>query len=276
MKPRSIWTDHLKLELLTIPVRLYTAINEAEKVRFNQLHKDCHQRLHQHLDCPVHGKVERDAVVKGFELEKDRFVVLDPGDLEAVKLDSTGTIELVQFVNPGEVDPALYDTPYYLGPDGPVAEPAFAVLRDAMRRRRRVGLGQVTMHGREHLVALRPEGKGCVLTTLRYAAEVRSPKEVFEQVNGCPVNPAQVRLAVQLIDNLAARFDPSAFTDRYQTAVRELIEAKLKGAPLVQVLPSVSAPVIDLAEALERSVARTSPAAAKVRSAVGETEPAAA
>jgi len=139
-EPRSIWTGHLKLELLTIPVRLYTAINDAEKVSFNQLHKDCHQRLRQHLDCPIHGGVERDAVVKGFELEKDRFVVLNPGDLEAIKLESTGTIELVQFVTPSEVDPSLWDTPYYLGPDGLVAEPAFAVVREAMRRRRRVGL----------------------------------------------------------------------------------------------------------------------------------------
>jgi DNA end-binding protein Ku len=269
MKPRSLWTGHLKLELLTIPVRLYAALNEAEKVSFNQLHKGCHQRLRQHLDCPVHGKVERDAVVKGFELEKDRYVVLEAGDLEAVKLESTRTIELVRFVSPREIDPALWDTPYFLGPDGPVAEPALAVLREAMRRRRRVGLGQVTMHGREHLVALRPQGKGCVLTTLRYAAEVRSAAEVFGHLNGCPMNPGQLRLATQLVDNLAARFDPSAFVDRYQAAVRELIEAKLKGTPLVQVLPSVTAPVVNLSEALERSVARTAPA-------VQATEPVAA
>src|SRR2546426_135746 len=127
MKPRAIWTGHLKISLLTIGIRVYTAVTEADKISFNQLHKGYHQRLKQQLVCPVHGKVEREAVVKGYEIEKDRFVMLDAADLEAVKLETTHPIEWVEFILPGDFAPIFRDEPYYLGPDGPVSEEAFAV-----------------------------------------------------------------------------------------------------------------------------------------------------
>ena len=258
MKPRSIWKGHLKLELITLPVRMYTALNEAEKVSFNQLHKNCHQRLRQELVCPVHGKIERSDIVKGYEIEPDRYVVIDPTELDAIKLESTRCIELIQFVAAADLDPALLDTPHYLGPDGPVSESAFAVLREAMRRKKRIGLGQVVMGGRERLVALRPEGKGMMLTSLRNPAEVRQPDQVFEHVILHKPDPAQLKLAEQLIENKVCDFDPAAFPDRYQSSVKDLITAKLNGTPPIQVMPQAAAPLIDLVAALQGSLAKTS------------------
>ncbi len=173
MKTRSTWTGHLRVSLLTIPVRLYCALNEADKISFNQLHKGCHQRLKQLLICPVHGKVEREAVVKGYELEKDRFVVMETTEIESLKLETNHTIDLVQFVGENDLDQLLLETPYFLGPDGPVAEEAFSVFREALKRSGRVGIGRVVMAGRERIIALSPLGKGILLTTLRYPAEVR-------------------------------------------------------------------------------------------------------
>ncbi len=258
MKPRSIWKGHLKLELITLPVRMYTALNDVDKVSFHQLHKDCNQRLRQKLVCPVHGEIERTEIVKGYEVEPDRYVVIDPADLDAIKLESTHCIELIQFVAAADLDPMLLDSPNYLGPDGPVSENAFAVLREAMRRRKRVGIGQVVVGGRERVVALRPEGKGMVLTSLRHPSEVRAADQIFEHVNGLKPDPAQLKLAEQLIENKVYAFDPSAFADRYQTAVKELITAKLQGTAPIQVLPQAAAPVIDLVAALQQSVAQTS------------------
>jgi len=237
---------------------MYTALNDAEKVSFNQLHRNCHQRLRQELVCPIHGKVQRDEIVKGYEIEPDRYVVIDPTELDAIKLESTHCIELVLFIPAAILDSALLDTPHYLGPDGPVSESAFAVLREAMRRRKKIGLGQVVMGGRERLVALRPEGKGMVLTSLRHPSEIRQADQVFEHVNLHKPDPAQLKLAEQLIENKVGDFDPAAFPDRYQSAVRDLITAKLNGTPPIQVLRQAAAPVIDLVAALQQSLARTS------------------
>ncbi len=129
MKPRCTWTGHLKISLVTVPVRVYTAVSTTEKLAFNQLHKSCHQRIRQKLVCPVHGEVAREDLVKGYEYATDQFVILNESELDAVRLETTGTIDLVQFVRPEELDPVYFDAPYYLGPDGPVAQEGFAVIR---------------------------------------------------------------------------------------------------------------------------------------------------
>jgi DNA end-binding protein Ku len=257
MKPRSIWTAHIKISLLTIPIRVYTALNEADKISFNQLHKDCHQRLKQQLVCPIHGKVEREHVVKGYEIEKDRFVVLDASDLEAVKLETTHTIELVQFIRAKELDPILLDVPYFIGPDGPVSLEAYAVLREALRRTNYLALGQVVLSGREKLVALKPVGKDLLMTTLRYPAEIRQAEAYFDDLTDVKVEDAQIALARQLIGNKAAAFNPAAFTDRYQTALLDTIKAKLNGAQPVQITPAAVGQVVNLIDALKQSVAET-------------------
>jgi DNA end-binding protein Ku len=257
MKPRSIWTGHIKISLLTIPVRVYTALNEADKISFNQLHKDCHQRLKQQLVCPVHGKVERDNVVKGYEVEKDKFVILETSDIEAVKLETTHTIELVQFIKAKELDPIFFDVPYFIGPDGPVSLEAYTVLREALRRTSYLALGQVVLSGREKLVMLKPVGKGLLMTTLRYPAEIRQAASYSDDLADVKPDDAQVGLARQLIENQAAAFNPAAFTDRYQAALLDTIKAKLNGAQPVQVQPAAVGQVVNLIDALKQSVAET-------------------
>ena len=257
MKPRSIWTGHLKISLVTVPVRLFCALNEADKISFNQLHKGCHQRLKQQLICPVHGKVEREAVVKGYELEKDRFVVLDPSEIENLKLETTHAIELLQFVEPACLDRLMFDTPYFLGPDGPVSEEAFSVFREALKRSRRVGIGQFVLAGRERLIALSPLGKGFLLVTLRYPAEIRQAAAYFDSIAEKLVDPAQITLALQLIENKTAAFESGVFQDRYQAALLDVIKAKLNGSQPVLAPKTQVANVVSLVEALQQSVAQT-------------------
>ena len=257
MKPRSIWTGHIRISLLTIPIRVYTALNEADKISFNQLHKDCHQRLKQQLVCPVHGNVEREQVVKGYEIEKDRFVVLEANTLEAVKLETTHTIELIQFIRAKELDPIFLDVPYFVGPDGPVSLEAYAVLREALRKTNYLALGQVVLCGREKLIAIKPVDKGLLMTTLRYPAEIRQAELYFDDLTDVKMEDAQIALARQLIENKAAEFNPTAFTDRYQAALLDTIKAKLNGAQPVQVKPAAVSQVINLLDALKQSVADT-------------------
>jgi DNA end-binding protein Ku len=257
MKPRSIWTGHIRISLLTIPIRVYTALNEADRITFNQLHKDCHQRLKQQLVCPVHGKVEREQVVKGYEIERDRFVVLEASDMEAAKLETTHTIELVQFIRAKELNPIFLDVPYFVGPDGPVSLEAYAVLREALRKTNYLALGQVVLGGREKLIAIKPVDKGLLMTTLRYPAEIRQAELYFDDLTGVKVEDAQIALARQLIENKAAEFNPKAFTDRYQAALLDTIKAKLNDAQPVQVKPAAVGQVINLLDALKQSLADT-------------------
>lgn len=257
MKPRAVWTGHLKISLLTVPIRVYTALNEADKISFNQLHKDCHQRLKQQLVCPVHGKVERENVVKGYEVEKDRFVVVDTADLDSVKLETTQTIDLVQFIKPEELDPVYLDTPYFVGPDGPISVEAFSVLREALHKSKRIAVGRVVLSGKEKSVTLKSLAKGLLMTTLRYAAEIRQEAAYFEDLGEAQIDPGQLALARQLIDNKTARFDTAAYTDRYQGALLDLIKSKMNGTQPVQVQPAPVGQIVNLMESLKQSVAET-------------------
>ncbi len=254
MKPRCTWSGHLKLSLVTIPVRVYNAVSTSEKISFNQLHKACHQRIRQKLVCPVHGEMAREDIVKGYEYTADKFVILSESDLEAVRLETTGTIELIQFVRPEELDPMFLDSPYYLGPDGPVAEEGFAVLREALRRAKRIGIGRVVQGGKEKLVALKPNGKGFVFFTLRYATEVRPAAPYFEDLAQSPVDAAQIALAQKLIESKSLPLNLADFQDRYQAAVLDVIKAKVAGSEPVVVPRSEVGQVINLMEALRRSV----------------------
>jgi DNA end-binding protein Ku len=253
MKPRCSWSGYLKLSLVTVPVRVYNAISTADKITFNQLHKTCHQRVKQKLVCPVHGEVTREDLVKGYEYATDQFVILNETDLEAVRLETTSTIELVQFVPPEELDPMYLDTPYYVGADGPVAEEGFVVLCQALRRAKRVGIGRVVLGGKEKLVALKPLGTGLVFFTLRYASEVRAANPYFEDRQE-PPDAAQVALALKLIESKSSALDLASFTDRYQTAVLDLVKAKMEGTEPVLAPRTQAGQVISLIEALRQSV----------------------
>lgn len=254
MAPRAMWKGQLRLSLVSFGVRLYSATESAGRVSMNQLHKDCHQRLKQQMVCPVHGPVGRDEIVKGFEYEKDTYVIIDQEDLEALKLESTKVIELVRFVDADEIDPMLVDSPYFLGPDGPVAEDAFSVIRAALERTGKAGIGTLVMQNRERIVALLPEGKGFVLTTLRYAGEVRSSSAIFEDVKSVEPDEEQVALAESIIASKSGPFEPGSFEDGYKSAFFEMVKAKAKGqTPVVVETEDVPAS-FNFMEALKRSV----------------------
>lgn len=273
MALRANWTGHLKLSLVSIPIRLYNAISTANKVSFNQLHKGCNQRLRQQLVCPQHGKVEREDIAKGYEYEKDRYVVLEEADLEKVELETTKTIELLQFVDGAQIDPIYFSTSHYVAPDGPVAEEAFRIFREALKKLNKVAIGRVVMHGKENIVALRPQDKGFVLNMLHYASEVRGAEPYFAEIKDAPVSKEQLALAIQLIESTAADFNPAEFTDRYQDSLMEVIKAKIAGAAPVVVQQQQVGKVINLMDALQASIAQVKsqksakkPAAASVKS----------
>lgn len=256
MALRANWTGHLKLSLVSIPIRLYNAISSSNKVSFNQLHKGCNQRLRQQLICPQHGKVEREDIAKGYEYEKDRYVVLDEADLDKVELETTKTIELVQFVDGAQIDPIYFNSSHYVAPDGPVAEEAFRIFREALKKLNKVAIGRVVMHGKENIVALRPQDKGFVLNMLHYASDVRGAEAYFAEIKDAPVGKEQLALAVQLIESTSGEFNPSQFNDRYQDSLMEVIKAKIQGSAPVVVQQQQAGKVINLMDALQASIAQ--------------------
>jgi DNA end-binding protein Ku len=256
MPPRAMWTGQLRLSLVSFGVRMYAATESARRVSMNQLHKDCHQRVRNQLACPAHGTISRDDVVKGYEYEKDSYVIITAEDLDSIKLPSSKTIDLVQFVDAGEIDAVYINAPYYLGPDGPVAEEAFRVIREAMSRSGKVGLGKLVMHGREHIVALSVQGKGFLMTTLRYAAEVRGAGGVFADIKDGEVDEEQVKLAESIMKSKTASFDPARFTDHYQEAFFEIVKAKIEGEAPVFVEQEEAPPAFNFMDALKKSVAQ--------------------
>ncbi|MCA9291954.1 MAG: Ku protein [Phycisphaerales bacterium] len=254
MAPRAMWTGQLRLSLVSFGVRLYAATESAGRVSMNQLHRDCHQRVRNQLVCPVHGPINRDELVKGYEYEKDTYVIIEPTDLEAIRLPSSKTIELIQFVDESEIDPQYVDSPYFLGPDGPVAEEAYRVIREAMRRTKRIGIGKVVLYGREHIVALQVSGKGFLLATLRYASEVRDGAQFFTDVKDEPVQDEQLQLAETIMRGKAGAFDPSAYSDAYAEKFFDVVKAKIQGEALVTVEEEETPRAFNFMQALRQSV----------------------
>jgi len=259
MAPRAMWSGYLKLSLVTIPVRMYNAISSTSRVALNQLHKDCNRRVRQQLVCPEHGKLEREDIVKGYEYEEDKYVVIDQADLEKVKLETSKSIDLIQFVTVDEVDPVFFDKSYYVAPDGPIAEDAFRVVREAMRKANKMAIGQVVIAGREHIIALRVKDRGFALSTLHYASEIRQAAPYFEGIRNGEVDKNQLALASQLVENNTAPFNPAQFTDRYEEALLEIIKAKAAGSEPIIVQQVEPGKVIDLMSALKQSLAQSKP-----------------
>jgi DNA end-binding protein Ku len=254
---------------------MYNAISSTGRVSLNQLHKNCQHRVRQQLVCPEHGKLEREDIVKGYEYEKDKYVVIDESDLQKIKLETNKTIDLIQFVKADEVDPMFFDKPYYMAPDGPMAEDAFRVVREAMRKANKMAIGRVVMLGKEHLIALRVQDKGFTLSTLHYASEIRQAAPYFEEIRNGEVDKDQLALATQLVENNTAAFNPGQFTDRYEEALLEVIKAKIAGSEPVVVQQVEAGKIIDLMSALKQSLAQTKPQKAVKKPAIG-TPPATA
>ena len=257
MAPRPTWQGHLRLSLVSCPVALYTATNRAKDVSFNMLHKDTHNRIRMIPTDPELGPVERSDIVKGFQIEKDRYVIVTPEEIENVRLESTRTIDIDRFVDEADIDRLYWNDPYFLVPDGKVAVEAFTVIREAMAKAGKVALGRVVMHQRERLMALEPRDKGILAYSIRSNREVKDPDELFDKIPAAKPNPQMVEIATKIIDQLEGPFDPSQFTDRYEDALRDLIREKEKGHKIAKVSEPKEAEVTDLMEALKRSLGQT-------------------
>jgi DNA end-binding protein Ku len=256
MAARAYWQGQIRLALVSIPVQVFPATKSAARISFNQIHKPSGKRIRYEKVVPGVGAVEAEDIVKGYEVEKGRYVLLTDEEIDDVKLEAKRTIDLVQFVDEDEIDSLYFDKPYFVAPeDEEVAGEAYVVLRDALKETGKVGLGQIVVRGKSNIVALKASGKGLMIETLRYADEIQKADAFFADVPEAKPDKELLGLAEELIKRKAKPFDPKAFKDPYETALRELIDAKIeKRAPQEIEETRPSAKVIDLMEALKRSV----------------------
>jgi len=258
MAARATWKGYLKVSLVNIPIKVFPATESSATISFNQLHGECNTRINQKKWCSqCEREVPNSEIVKGYEYEKGRYVVLSEEDFENVKTESTRVIDLVQFADEASIDPMYVDRTYYLAPDGGVATDAFAVMREGMKGK--VGVGKLALYGREYLVAVRSHGKGIVMHTLHHAAEIRGMEQV-EELNSVPskVKPEEIKLAKQVIATFEAPLNLKDYKDEYRDGLQEIIDAKIAGREVVA--PHVEEPpkVVNLMEALRRSLDRVS------------------
>jgi DNA end-binding protein Ku len=263
---RTFWKGHLRLALVSIPVRLVAAEKAESEIRFHQVDRKSRQRIRYLKVAPGKGEVKKEDIVLGYEVEPGNYVFLEDEEFDALKLSSRHTIELSQFVDADEIEPFYYDRPYYVLPDGEVAEEGYRVLCDALWAKRKVGIGQLALRGREHLVALFPvgDGEGLMLDTLRYESELRDAGEIFSAIGREKPRKDMVQMAEDLIERRSEPFDPARFRNHYAEALRDLVKAKLGRRETVAVEEQVEpgAKVLDFMEALKRSVAASGGAAA--------------
>ena len=258
--PRSFWKGHMRLALVTIPIRLVSAASSEDKLALHQVDRRSKSRVrYQKISAETAKVVPPDDIVQGYEVEPGQYILLDDTTLDALKLSTRHTLELTQFVDACSVDPLYFDRPYYVLPDGEVAEEGYRIIRDALRTSKKYGIGQLTMRGRENLVALKPSGEGLMLETLRYDDEVKDAVSVFSGISDSKLKPQLIEMALDLIAARSAPFDPSQFHNHYAQALRELVQSKLKGGEAEAVSGDGDAPsggtIIDFMEALRRSTA---------------------
>lgn len=253
---RASWRGFLKLSLVSCPVRVMPAVTQSNRVRFHNIVRGTEQRIEMRPHDSVTGEeLDREDLVRGYEVEKDRFVTVEDEELQALEVESARTLDLDVFAPRGEVNRAYYDDSYYIAPDGPVADETFRVVRDAMEREEKVGIGRFVIANRERVVALEPRGKGMMMTTLRPAAELRAPDEVWADIPEKPPAAQAIEMAEDIVDKMTGEFRPELMEDRFDAALRKVVEAKMKGRkPAAPKAVSGSAPVIDLMAALKRSL----------------------
>ncbi|MGE4323917.1 MAG: Ku protein [Sphingobium sp.] len=265
MAARPYWKGQIRLALVSIPVEIYSATKSGAKIAFNQIHEPSGKRIQYEKVVPGIGPVDLDEIVKGFEYTRGEYVLLDDEEIEGVRLESKKTLELTQFVEAHDIDMIYFEKPYYIVPADDLAEEAFIVLREALRRSRKVGLGQLAMRGREYVVSIKACGRGMVMETLRYADEVNRASHYFRDIGDADPAEELLDLATALIDKKTGKFDATDFHDRYADALRELIERKKKGKTLnIEQDDKGSDPrganVVDLMAALKKSIGSGAPA----------------
>ena len=256
MAPRAYWKGYLKLSLVSCPIQLFPAISEREKIKFHQINRKTGNRIkYCRIDAITGEPVSDVDIVKGFEIAKGRYVEVTDEELETVALGSTHTIEIDQFVPRSEIDELYWNIPYYIAPDGEVGRQAFAVIREAIKKKGMVALGRVVFTTREHVFAIEPRGKGMVGVTLRYPYEVRSENDYFANIPNEKVPKDMLDLAVHIVETKAGHFEPEKFVDHYEIALRELIKKKEHGEKIEKSKERAPAEVINLMDALRRSAA---------------------
>lgn len=252
---RPSWQGHLKLSLVTCPIALYNAISPRGDVHFNLINPETGNRIRMvTVDAGTEEPVDRKSLVKGYEVTKGEYITVTPEEIESVRLESTKTIEIEKFVPQEEIDRLYWDNPYYMAPDGKMAAEPFQVIREAMKRSGQIALGRLVMSQRERLVALEPRDKGIVATTLRSHDEVRASKEYFSDIHDGKPDKEMITIAEKIIHQKMADFDPSEFNDRYEDALRDLIESKQKGHKITKPEEPKETNVIDLMDALKASL----------------------
>ncbi|WP_407187655.1 Ku protein [Bradyrhizobium centrosematis] len=257
MAPRANWKGFLRLSLVTCPVALYPATSESEKISFNQLNRQTGHRIkYVKVDADTGDEVPNEDIVKGYELDKGQYIEVSKEELEEIALESTRTIEIDEFVDRSDIDPRYLIRPYYIRPDGKVGHDAFAVIRETIREMNKVAIGRVVLTNREHIIALEPMDKGLVGTLLRYPYEVRSEQEYFDEIQDVKVTKDMLDLARHIVNQKAGRFEPDKFEDHYETALIELINEKRAGKVIRPKERPKGENVVDLMEALRRSVGK--------------------
>jgi DNA end-binding protein Ku len=255
MAPRANWKGFLRLSLVTCPVALYPATSESEKISFNQLNRKTGHRIkYTRVDADTGDEVANEDIVKGYALDKDTFIEVTKEELDELALESTRTIEIDEFVEKSDIDPRYLIRPYYLRPDGKVGHDAFAVIRETIREMNKVAIGRVVLTNREHIIALEPLDKGLVGTLLRYPYEVRSEDEYFDEIQDVKVTKDMLDLAKHIVNSKAGNFEPDKFEDHYETALIDLINQKRAGKTIRPKERPKGENVVDLMEALRRSV----------------------
>jgi len=255
---RSIWKGHIRFLLVAIPVRIYNAIETGEKIQFNQLHRDDFGPIGYDKRCKKCNEiVSNDQITKGYQYEPDRYAIVEPEDIAKIKIKTTRAVDIVGFVDASEIPTTFYDAPYYAGPDGPVSEKPYALLREVMKQTGKVGIGKVILRDREDLVAVFPHGDGLVLQKLHYPHELRKMEDVPDLEGAQKLNKNELKLATTLVQEMATTLDEVDTTDNYHEALKKLIDSKIKGNKVVE-FEVEELPRLDIMSALKKSLQASS------------------
>jgi len=259
MAPRALWKGQLRLSLVSIPVEIFSATKTGARVSFRQIHEPSGKRIRYEKSVPGIGPVKSDDIVKGYEVQDDEYILLEPDEIDAIKLETKKTFELVQFVDACEISPLYFDKPYYINASDELAQDAYRVVRDALRAAGKVGLGQVTMRGKEYLAAVKPCGDGLLMETLHYEDELREADQLFTSIEDNTADEDLLEVATSLIDRKSAPFDAGAYHDKYAEAMQALLDAKIKNKKTPRVRADDEGGdsgdnVVDLMSALKQSL----------------------
>ena len=268
---RSIWKGHIQFSLVTIPIRIYNAVDTEETIRFNQLHKEDNSPIGYEKKCKKCNKtLTADEIVKGYQFEPEQYVIVTADDLGKIKLKSTKMIEIEGFIDASEVSPALYDAPYFAGPDGPVGAKAYALLCAALKECGKVGIGKVVLREREEVIMIGAQENGLMLYKLRHPNQIRKMSDV-PQIESKEINKDELKLSISLVESMAASMNEMDLTDRYSDALREMIEAKIAGKQVIAA-PEEAKPVVDIMTALKQSIEQAKAKKKPMERAKGESK----